>query len=920
MSDNNDNKEEDLIININSDTGYADAFVAMSAAHNATVNSNAPKTDGLHEVYLNSPETTAKQTSIGDRTVEPSQAESSLSLQDSKNETVTKIDISDVHQAILQRVDTGMQPQGIPEYMHRLYAQKSNLATVFFLAGKSPEVRERRDIIYALFGKFTKTIAPTSHDIDDLVITRKRHQIKVPKAVVETSCTVEEVLNRIFLLAGKGSKYRIDAKEIGSFEYYYLAPRQYRQLILDQVRISKERDKALTVKVEIIDSNNVGLHCDVFLYLLQGLFERHGAELVSSNAHKAKKLRAKIEQQLVVAQHVFMIGTKLSQSDAFDRKSTSKLPLVTQILYNYLKLLGSVTDSSSLSENMDAVGVVVTMIAKNVLITLKNDKNILFQIIKNKSDFQEAIDGFHVLFLMLIHCLIAKKSFELEDQIYLLHIAQLYNDFFEQTRSQDEELIQLFDNVVSMLLNKLNDDTIIFCKVVDSLKSSSGGDYKVLNFLKISWIDSTKALLKGKTFEQLKDGSGCKELKDNINLLDGKINDNIQQKQDELTKLFKDINVKSKKITSIPCMSFHVLKKTDTNNSNIKDDVLDPLKTLGVTDTSNRCVIEITKQLDHVRKNIEIFINQNADVYCNTIPQDKFFTAEYLFWLFADICSLVSNQYAKQFGKCVSFLDDLSVEHDRIHAQLNSISDKENNQNSDEWFKENCLIDINKLNFYTDFLRSIVKEQNGQNKYEKAVRCAIIYADKACSYADILLRKENPELQLFSLENLQWYFNDVIKLLTVLSAVEHSSERIRNAPNLISDLIKMRGDILDKFGKGPREQHNLPEGRKPNYKMKEIKQQVAESQRILYQVSAPVALAEQGTSDDQSLQGSQQITQSRSSHRLAKEQRVSFELNAEASVFVPRNTIPSVSHTVTADELINKFKALQDRLATSKVC
>ena len=248
---------------------------------------------------------------------------------------------------------------------------------------------------------------------------------------------------------------------------------------------------------------------------------------------------------------------------------------------------------------------------------------------------------------------------------------------------------------------------------------------------------------------------------------------------------------------------------------------------------------------------------------------------------------------------------------------LASMVDKENNQNSDEWLKENYLIDVKKLNFYTHFLQSIVNEQG---KYEKAVRCSIIYSDKACSYADILLRKENSELQLFSLENLQWYFNDVIKLLAMLSAVENSSERIRNAPNLISDLIKMRGDILDKFGKGPREQHNLPEGRKPNYKMKEIKQQVAESQRILYQVSAPVAVAKQGTSADQSLQGSQQTTQSRSSHRLAKEQRVSFELNAEASVFVPRNTIPSVSHTVTADELINKFKALQDRLATSKVC
>ena len=907
-------------MNINSDTGYVDVFVAMSDPHSATVNSDTLKTDGLHKVYLNSPETTGKQTSIGDRTVEPSQAESSLSLQDSKNETVTKIDISDVHQAILQRVDTGMQPQGIPEYMQRLYAQKSNLATVFFLAGKSPEVRERRDIIYALFGRFTKTIAPTSYDIDDLVITRKRHQIKVPKAIVEKSLTVEEILNRIFLLAGKGNKYRTDAKEIGSFEYYYLTPQQYRQLILDQVGINKERDKALTAKVEIIDSNNVGLNCDVFLYLLQGLFERHRAELVSSNAHKAKKLRADIEQQLVVAQHVFMIGIKASQSDAFDKQSTTNLPLATQILYDYFKLLGSVIDSSSLSESKAALGFVITMIAKNVLITLKNDKNILFQIIKNKSDFQEAIDSFHVLFLMLIHCLIAKKSFELEDQIYLLHVAQLYNDFFEQTRSQDEELIQLFDNVMLILLNKLSDDTIIFCKVVDSLKSSSGGDYKILNFLKISWTDSTKALLKGKIFEQLKDGSGCKELKDNIDLLDGKINDNTQQKQDELTKLFKDINAKSKKITSIPCMSFHVLKKTDTNNSNIKDDVLDPLKTLGVTDTSNRCVIEITKQLDHVRKNIEIFINQDADVYCNTIPQDKFFTAEYLFWLFADICSLVSNQYAKQFGKFVSFLDDLSVEHARIHAQLNSIVDKENNQNFDEWFKENCLIDVNKLNFYTDFLRSIVKEKNEQNKCEKAVRCAIIYADKACSYAGILLRKENSELQLFSLENLQWYFNDVIKLLTVLSAVENSSERIRNAPNLISDLIKMRGDILDKFGKGPREQHNLPEGRKPNYKMKEIKQQVAESQRILYQVSAPVAVAKQGTSDDQSLQGSQQTRQLQSSHKLAKEQRVFFELNAEASVFVPHNTIPSVSHTVTADELINKFKALQDRLATSKVC
>ena len=882
-------------MNINSDTGYADAFVAMSAPHNATVSSDAPKTDGLHKVYLNSPETTAKQTSIGDRTVEPSQAESSLSLQDSKNETVTKIDISDVHQAILQRVDTGMQPQGIPEYMHRLYAQKSNLATVFFLAGKSLEVRERRDIIYALFGRFAKTKTSDADDIDDLIITKKKCEIKVPKAVVEKSLTVEEVLNRIFLLAGKGSKYRTDAKEIGGIEYHYLTPQQYQQLVLKQAEINGIEDSALVV--DSIGSNYIGLHCVIFLDLLQDLFKQHGAELVSSNAHKAKKLRADMEQQLVVAQHAFMIGIKASQSDAFDKQSTTNLPLATQILCDYFKLLGSVIDSSSLSESKAALGFVITMIAKNVLITLKNDKNILFQIIKNKSDLQEEIDDFHMLFMMLIGCLIDEKSFELEDQIYLLHIAQLYNDFFEQTRSQDEEVIELFDNVVSMLLNKLNDDTIIFCKVVDSLKSSSGGDYKVLNFLKISWIDSTKALLKGKTFEQLKDGSECKELKDNIDLLDGKINDNIQQKQDELTKLFKDINAKSKKITSIPCMSFHVLKKTDTNNSNIKDDVLDPLKTLGVTDTSNRCVIEITKQLDHVRKNIEIFINQDADVYCNTIPQDKFFTAEYLFWLFADICSLVSNQYAKQFGKCISFLDDLSVEHDRIHAQLNSMVDKENNQNSDEWFKENCLIDVNKLNFYTEFLRSIVKEQNEQNKYEKAVRCSIIYADKACSYAGILLRKENSELQLFSLENLQWYFNDVIKLLTVLSAVENSSERIRNAPNLISDLIKMRGDILDKFGKGPREQHNLPEGRKPNYKMKEIKQQVAESQRILYQVSAPVAIAEQGTSADQSLQGSQQ--------------------NAEASVFVPRNTIPSVSHTVTADELINKFKALQDRLATS---
>ena len=911
-------------MNINSDTEYVDAFVAMSDPHNATVNSDTLKTDGLHKVYLNSPETTVKQTSIGDRTVEPSQAESSLSLQDSKNETVTKIDISDVHQAILQRVDTGMQPQGIPEYMHRLYAQKSNLATVFFLAGKSLEVRERRDIIYALFGRFAKTKTSDADDIDDLIITKKKCEIKVPKAVVEKSCTVEEVLNRIFLLAGKGNKYRTDAKEIGCVEYYYLTPQQYRQLILKQVGINKDSANYFSARVEIIDSTNVGLNCDIFLYLLQGLFKRHGAELVSSNAHKAKKLRADIEQQLVVAQHIFMIGIKLSQSDAFDKKSTSKLPLVTQILYDYFKLLDSVTDSSSLSkgidalsENMDAVGFVVTMIAKNILIILKNDKNILFQITKNKSYFQEAIDGFHVLFLMLINCLIAKKSFELEDQIYLLHIAQLHNDFFEKTGSQKKEVMRLFVNVILVLLDKLNDDTVIFCKVVDSLKSSSGGGRKVLNFLKISWIDRTKALLKGKTFEQLKDGSECKELKDNIDLLDGKINDNIQQKQDELTKLFKDINAKSKKITSIPCMSFHVLKKTDTNNSNIKDDVLDPLKTLGVTDTSNRCVIEITKQLDHVRKNIEIFINQDADVYCNTIPQDKFFTAEYLFWLFADICSLVSNQYAKQFGKCVSFLDDLSVEHDRIHAQLNSMVDKENKQNSDEWLKENYLIDVKKLNFYTHFLQSIVNEQG---KYEKAVRCAIVYADKACSYAGILLRKENSELQLFSLENLQWYFNDVIKLLAMLSAVEHSSEKIRNAPNLISDLIKMRGDILDKFGKGPREQHNLPEGRKPNYKMKEIKQQVAESQRILYQVSAPGALAEQGTSADQSLQGSQQTTQSRSSHRLAKEQRVSFELNAEASVFVPRNTIPSVSHTVTADELINKFKALQDRLATSTVC
>ena len=899
-------------MNINSDTGYADAFVAMSAPHNATVSSDAPKTDGLHKVYLNSPETTAKQTSIGDRTVEPSQAESSLSLQDSKNETVTKIDISDVHQAILQRVDTGMQPQGIPEYMQRLYAQKSNLSTVFFLAGKSPEVRERRNIIYALFGKFTKTIA-SSYDIDDLVITRKKYEIKVPKAMVEKSMTVEEILNRIFLLAGKGNKYRTDAKEIGGIEYYYLTPQQYRQLVLKQAKINGRKASA----VDSIGLNNTGLHCRAFLDLLQDLFKQHRAELVSSNAHKAKKLRADIEQQLVVAQHVFMIGIKASQSDAFDKQSTTNLPLATQILCDYFKLLGSVIDSSSLSESKAALGFVITMIAKNVLITLKNDKNILFQIIKNKSDLQEEIDDFHVLFMMLIRCLIDEKSFDLEDQIYLLHVAQLYNDFFEQTRSQDEELTQLFDNVVLMLLNKLNDDTIIFCQVVDSLKSSSGGDYKVLNFLKISWIDSTKALLKGKTFEQLKDGSGCKELKDNIDLLDGKINDNIQQKQDELTKLFKDINVKSKKITSIPCMSFHVLKKTDTNNSNIKDDVLDPLKTLSVTDTSDSCVIEITKQLDHVRKNIEIFINQDADVYCNTIPQDKFFTAEYLFWLFADICSLVSNQYAKQFGKCVSFLNDLSVEHDRIHTQLNSMVDKENKQNSDEWLKENYLIDVKKLNFYTHFLQSIVNEQG---KYEKAVRCAIVYADKACSYAGILLRKENSELQLFSLENLQWYFNDVIKLLTVLSAVEHSSERIRNAPNLISDLIKMRGDILDKFGKGPREQHNLPEGRKPNYKMKEIKQQVAESQRILYQVSAPVAVAEQGTSDDQSLQDSQQTTPLQSSHKLAKEQRVSFELNAEASVFVPHNTIPSVSHTVTADELINKFKALQDRLATSKVC
>ena len=656
------------MMNINSDAGYADASVAMSAPHDAIVNSDAPKTDGLHKVYLNSPETTAKQTSIGDRTVEPSQAESSLSLQDSKNETVTKIDISDVHQAILQRVDTGMQPQGIPEYMQRLYAQKSNLATVFSLAGKSPEVRERRDIIYALFGRFTKTIAPTSYDIDDLVITRKRHQIKVPKAIVEKMVTVEEVLNRIFLLAGKGSKYRTDAKEIGGIEYHYLTPRQCQQLILKQAEINGIEDSALVV--DSLGSNYIGFHCVIFLDLLQGLFKQHGAELVSSNAHKAKKLRADIEQQLVVAQHVFMIGIKASQSDAFDKQSATNLPLATQILYDYLKLLDSVIDSSSLSESKAALGFVITMIAKNVLITLKNDKNILFQIIKNKSDLQEEIDDFHVLFMMLIRCLIDEKSFELEDQIYLLHIAQLYNDFFEQTRSQDEELIELFDNVVSMLLNKLNDDTIIFCKVVDSLKSSSGGDYKVLNFLKISWIDSTKALLKGKTFEQLKDGSECKELKDNIDLLDGKINDNIQQKQDELTKLFKDINAKSKKITSIPCMSFHVLKKTDTNNSNIKDDVLDPLKTLGVTDTSNRCVIEITKQLDHVRKNIEIFINQDADVYCNTIPQDKFFTAEYLFWLFADICSLVSNQYAKQFGKCVSFLNDLSVEHDRIHTQL----------------------------------------------------------------------------------------------------------------------------------------------------------------------------------------------------------------------------------------------------------